>query len=145
MHLTLFANPGIKVTILRRTPGYLVGVGDSFNQIKNFDLSYVDVAANCLPTAHGTVTLLLPTENWHNYVKSNFPREVSDIPDFKSEFNKFFRVFVRKWVEQMSIAGNEFRQVKHCTILDVVESLSKYFCEKPIDRKDFDKFYQEEK
>lgn len=144
-HLMLFAKDKTKITILRRTQD-IVGAQISVNQIRNLDVTYVDISANFLPTSHIFGPFMLTaTSCWKQYVLDNYPNEDVEVSD--KAFHPYIVEYITKWVDKYkSVNLFSFFLVKKNSI-DFLESLAKYFGNSQIDRNNLQKeleFFQNE-
>lgn len=138
-HLLLFASEGTKATILLRqnedgalAPQFLV------NQLKQIDVSWVDVSCNILPTTHaGGVFLIGPTREFKDYLCSNKIKFDENEINIDFDDNVLWR-YIQAWLSCYSKNGYAYKRLKNIDFFDFVNNMSSVIKRKSLSRKDME-------
>ena len=134
-HLGLFANPGTKLTVLRRSlnsyliPQYMI------DEMRGLDVSYVDANFNILPDSHvDSVFLFGPSPCFRAYLDAE---GISYDEDEVTPDKSLIYDYIIKYTENFSDT-DRFRSIAKYDLFDLIQSLNKVIRGEYLSRFDYE-------
>ncbi|MBO4369407.1 MAG: glycosyltransferase family 61 protein [Desulfovibrio sp.] len=133
----LFCKDNAKLTFLLRDIE-LAGIKPQIilDNIKNCDISYVDISFNFLPTTHARgIFLLYPTENFKKYLKENH----FDAYEEKITYNisDYIYDYIIKYTENYNKNEYPYKRLKNYDFFDLINCMSTVLVNKKLSRETF--------
>lgn len=144
-HNVLFAQDGIKTTILNKLTVYMIHAQCWINEIKNVNCTYIDVGCNYLPTIGVMVCqLIAPTVYFKQYVQDNEQRfgkfTATSIDEYALEYTKEWGKKTAD-LAQSPILCSVFEAYKQFTLADIIIGINKYLNSYELDEESISRLY----